>query len=313
MNDVQKAIKQLSVFQPGVFPRDALQTLIDQQEISAPLLLQYLETVAEDVEKALENEQAELMLFALFLLGQFRETAAYQPLIRMLGRLEDSEDLLGDLVTESLPRIIASVCDGDINPIRALAENPEVDPYVRSAAFYALGTLTFQNVLSVDTLKDYCHSMLAGKLQYDPKEGYLPIALVSLCEMHGFADLLPDIRKAYQRWPEMKRYSQLKHVENKLKSSEPDTLEVTFHKDLITDTIASLETWHCFKPAAKYDDGNLSEYGFEDEDYDLESLLPQLQALQDPLERTFVREMPKVGRNDPCTCGSGKKYKKCCG
>jgi len=28
---------------------------------------------------------------------------------------------------------------------------------------------------------------------------------------------------------------------------------------------------------------------------------------------TVVREEPKVGRNDPCTCGSGKKYKKCCG
>ena len=26
-----------------------------------------------------------------------------------------------------------------------------------------------------------------------------------------------------------------------------------------------------------------------------------------------VRGAPKVGRNDPCTCGSGKKYKKCCG
>ncbi|MCU0639949.1 MAG: SEC-C domain-containing protein, partial [Candidatus Krumholzibacteria bacterium] len=25
------------------------------------------------------------------------------------------------------------------------------------------------------------------------------------------------------------------------------------------------------------------------------------------------RDMPKVGRNDPCPCGSGKKYKKCCG
>jgi SEC-C motif-containing protein len=25
------------------------------------------------------------------------------------------------------------------------------------------------------------------------------------------------------------------------------------------------------------------------------------------------REAPKVGRNDPCTCGSGKKSKKCCG
>jgi preprotein translocase subunit SecA len=29
--------------------------------------------------------------------------------------------------------------------------------------------------------------------------------------------------------------------------------------------------------------------------------------------KTIVRETPKVGRNDPCPCGSGKKYKKCCG
>ena len=28
---------------------------------------------------------------------------------------------------------------------------------------------------------------------------------------------------------------------------------------------------------------------------------------------TFRREAPKVGRNDSCPCGSGKKYKKCCG
>lgn len=27
----------------------------------------------------------------------------------------------------------------------------------------------------------------------------------------------------------------------------------------------------------------------------------------------FVRTVPKVGRNDPCPCGSGKKYKQCCG
>ena len=28
---------------------------------------------------------------------------------------------------------------------------------------------------------------------------------------------------------------------------------------------------------------------------------------------TYRREVPKTGRNDPCPCGSGKKYKKCCG
>ena len=34
--------------------------------------------------------------------------------------------------------------------------------------------------------------------------------------------------------------------------------------------------------------------------------------LSRPVE-PFTREKPKVGRNDPCPCGSKKKYKKCCG
>ena len=28
---------------------------------------------------------------------------------------------------------------------------------------------------------------------------------------------------------------------------------------------------------------------------------------------TIRRDQPKIGRNDPCPCGSGKKYKLCCG
>ena len=36
-------------------------------------------------------------------------------------------------------------------------------------------------------------------------------------------------------------------------------------------------------------------------------------ATPGPAAETFTREMPKVGRNDPCPCGSGKKYKQCHG
>ena len=35
-----------------------------------------------------------------------------------------------------------------------------------------------------------------------------------------------------------------------------------------------------------------------------------------PVEMPVIRPAPRhdvVGRNDPCPCGSGKKYKKCCG
>jgi preprotein translocase subunit SecA len=33
----------------------------------------------------------------------------------------------------------------------------------------------------------------------------------------------------------------------------------------------------------------------------------------DDVIKTVKRDEPKVGRNDPCPCGSGKKYKKCHG
>ncbi len=37
------------------------------------------------------------------------------------------------------------------------------------------------------------------------------------------------------------------------------------------------------------------------------------QVYDTPRQETYKREGPKVGRNDACPCGSGKKYKKCCG
>ena len=33
----------------------------------------------------------------------------------------------------------------------------------------------------------------------------------------------------------------------------------------------------------------------------------------EPRKQTPVKRAAKVGRNDPCTCGSGKKFKSCCG
>jgi preprotein translocase subunit SecA len=43
--------------------------------------------------------------------------------------------------------------------------------------------------------------------------------------------------------------------------------------------------------------------------------VPEAEESEPPQEVqiTFHRETPKVGRNDLCPCGSGKKYKKCCG
>jgi uncharacterized protein len=42
--------------------------------------------------------------------------------------------------------------------------------------------------------------------------------------------------------------------------------------------------------------------------------MPYRKAVQERLVATTItRDQPKIGRNDPCPCGSGKKFKKCCG
>ena len=43
------------------------------------------------------------------------------------------------------------------------------------------------------------------------------------------------------------------------------------------------------------------------------STMPNLNQFTIPRKtRTIIREFDKIGRNDPCPCGSGKKYKNCC-
>ena len=46
---------------------------------------------------------------------------------------------------------------------------------------------------------------------------------------------------------------------------------------------------------------------------DLEDIRLQGTASEEPGQVTMRREEPKIGRNDDCSCGSGKKFKKCCG
>ena len=47
---------------------------------------------------------------------------------------------------------------------------------------------------------------------------------------------------------------------------------------------------------------------------DLDTVEEELKKFyKEQKESTTIRKPKKIGRNDPCPCGSGKKYKKCCG
>ena len=51
----------------------------------------------------------------------------------------------------------------------------------------------------------------------------------------------------------------------------------------------------------------------EDIRMDVVKILLNIRKKEGGMNKTVVNEGPKVGRNDPCPCGSGKKYKNCCG
>ena len=61
------------------------------------------------------------------------------------------------------------------------------------------------------------------------------------------------------------------------------------------------------KETAKITDAKLQEKAA------IELVDGKLSPKEGGVNKTIVNEEPKVGRNDPCQCGSGKKYKNCCG
>ena len=51
----------------------------------------------------------------------------------------------------------------------------------------------------------------------------------------------------------------------------------------------------------------------EESNKKLEELQERIDVMKETRVQQVIRNGPKIHRNDPCPCGSGKKYKKCCG
>ena len=86
-------------------------------------------------------------------------------------------------------------------------------------------------------------------------------------------------------------------------------LNQQFYMDVLNDkkTMSLMEKY--YKLSKKYRNDNPFIYD-DDGDDELDEFFS---FMEEESQKPYVREQPKVGRNDPCPCGSGKKYKKCCG
>ena len=77
-----------------------------------------------------------------------------------------------------------------------------------------------------------------------------------------------------------------------------------------SDLVIEIDFEKLFKLMIEYKAEHLSSLPQWDNVFDADAR--KRLTLEQKKSRTIVKG-EKVGRNDPCPCGSGKKYKKCCG
>jgi hypothetical protein len=116
----------------------------------------------------------------------------------------------------------------------------------------------------------------------------------------GLEDMTEDVRTAFDTGLIPADYCEFSHFLEDLQA----TLDAgdapsgrRYQKDLIVDAIAELSRWHCYSDEffARQKAGKVSN---------------NLRVA--PWTESFMTAGAKTGRNDPCPCGSGKKFKKCC-
>ncbi len=161
-----------------------------------PVLLAALQEAA-DAPAELDREPSPMLhMYAMYLLAQFREQATYPLLVKIFSTPgEISLDVTGDLVTEDLDRILASVCHNDLQPIKRMIEDSAVNEYVRSACLRTHVILVAAEKLPREHVVDYFRSLFQSKLERRP--GFIWSALVSVsCDLYP-EELLHDIEQAY--------------------------------------------------------------------------------------------------------------------
>lgn len=285
---------------PKGFPRDAMIEAGQHRDEMVLVFLDLIHRLRRAEPDTVAEDDMAAFLFAFFLLGEWRDVRAYRPLLALLRR--DSaflEALLGDAITEGTARVVAGLFDGDLAPIVEVIGDGDADGFVRGQMIDALVLIARSEPDMAPTIRSHLEAFPATD-EEKPEELWESWAF-AVAEL-GLAHLEPIVIQAYENeWisPDLSTIDDFREM---LREATELGASSWFHQSRNTRPIESaideLAGWHCFSADYQHGHPELDEF---DDDW-----LPNLPGLP------FQRETPKVGRNDPCPCGSGKKFKKCC-
>lgn len=283
----------------GRFPEAAIVASLEARGETAPLFLSILERAADPA--GLDKREERAVFLIVHVLAEMGETRAYPPLLRLLGSDEIRASwMLGDAITETLAQILIAVFDGDLAGLIALMENEDADEFIRDAAFSTWTYLVLEGVIDRNLAHRYL--MDFGARQGTEAGNFVWNGWSTAIALLGFDDLMPLVRKACDDdrvEPMNADYDDYVSLLERTRSEPREQWLVDQRLCPFDDTIGRLHRWAGFNPQPPAEEPD--EYDKWD-DLDLPALNPE----------TVTNPYRHIGRNDPCPCGSGKKFKKCC-
>ena len=239
------------------------------------------------------------ILHAAFILGALPGREAADTLLLVFGKMRSHpDDDLWDWLGNHWPILFQNKREHAAAGLEAMAcdrDGPAVMRYEAWAALLeagqAAGPQAFETVLdrlaqvATDAREDDFMLGLVGFLLLDfPRERHRP--------------LLENLAREFERTKTWGRPFGLSDVERAFaKGGEPPPWER--HRDYLrfynpAEIRRRQQRWH------EEDQRSTRRAAIND------------RSDREPVEEPYIRPVPKIGRNDPCPCGSGKKYKKCC-
>lgn len=274
-------------------PWPAIQFARENWETAGPALLDVLNAFVG--KQDCSGRAHDILFFALPLMMEKREAKAFAPLARLARDADPLFDILGEGVEPLMHRIFAGVFDGDVDRLWSIIESPHGDSMVRGAALQAYAWLLFSKVAPMEEAE----ARFARAFETMEPRGPDPVwvELASTAATLNLMGIVPLMRAACRKGFIPARVIRMKELEDSFAIGRSDffrhSLEYVRDNGPQDDSFTQMEDW--FAPGEG-----------EGED---EAPAPGEHEFGTPV----VNPTRMIGRNDPCPCGSGKKFKKCCG
>ncbi len=286
-------------------PVQAIERAREHRDLMIPKLIEVLRETTTAA-RAGDKPKGNAHFLAVFLLTEFRAEEAFPAILEAFSLPGELPfDLFGDAVTSTLARILAQFAADRTEVLDGLIRNADLNEYVRWEAAQCFEHLVRDQRLTraeaVERLRQHLCWAVAEK--DEAVIGGLICVLVSFAPVEALA----DIEEAYRLGLVDESLVDLGTVNESIAAGDERV-----RKELawcpatgIEDTIEELRHWASYaeKPSPRPAPAPRVPQ-------------PHFAAPRAPTEPMAVRAPSRdvrIGRNDRCPCGSGKKFKKCCG